>query len=130
MARTTGSQSSKRQKAAKNARPISTRGSGAVRLRSAQSLAVRERTSEQLPKPRSQPRAKETKSARAVRLLRRPEGATLTELMSATGWRAHSVRGFLSGTVRKRMQIAVQSKPSDAGRRYWIDSTAVATDAS
>ena len=44
-----------------------------------------------------------TKSAKMMRLLARPSGATTQELMSATGWRAHSVRGFLSGTVRKKM---------------------------
>jgi hypothetical protein len=44
-----------------------------------------------------------TKSAKMIRLLTRPNGATTRELMTATAWRAHSVRGFLSGTVRKKM---------------------------
>ena len=43
-----------------------------------------------------------TKKASVLALLRRPGGASLQELMSATGWQAHSVRGFLSGMVGKK----------------------------
>lgn len=46
--------------------------------------------------------APETKTARILALLERTDGASLDELMAATGWQAHSVRGFLSGTVRKK----------------------------
>ena len=42
-----------------------------------------------------------SKKAQVIELLRRPEGATLWELMQATGWQAHSVRGFLSGSLVK-----------------------------
>ncbi len=65
---------------------------------------------------------KQTKSATVLALLRRAGGATLTELMSATGWQAHSVRGFLSGTVRKRLNLTLQSKATDSVRRYWIEA--------
>ena len=48
---------------------------------------------------------KTTKSTKIVGLLKRPGGVTLKELMKATGWQAHSVRGFLSGTVGKKMAL-------------------------
>lgn len=51
---------------------------------------------------------KESKSAKVIRLLKRAEGASLKELMKATGWQAHSVRGYLSGTLRKKMALRVE----------------------
>lgn len=59
------------------------------------------------------------KTAKVLVLLRRPQGATLQELMKATKWQAHSVRGFLSGTLRKRMGLKVTStKGGDKQRQY------------
>ena len=64
---------------------------------------------------------KQTKANTILKLLRRPKGASLSELATATGWQNHSVRGFLSGTVRKRMQLNVASETSNNGtRRYRI----------
>jgi cell division septation protein DedD len=60
-----------------------------------------------------------SKTAKIVGLLRRPKGATLSELMKATGWQAHSVRGFLSGTLGKRMGLAVTSTKGDDGERRY-----------
>jgi hypothetical protein len=60
-----------------------------------------------------------SKTAKILDLLKRPGGVTLKELMKITGWQAHSVRGFLSGTVIKRMEIPVESSLSaDSGRAY------------
>jgi hypothetical protein len=54
-------------------------------------------------------------------LLRRKQGASLAEMQSATDWQAHSVRGFLSGTVKKRLGLKLQSsKAKDGERRYAI----------
>ena len=52
-------------------------------------------------------------------LLKRPDGATLAELMKATGWLAHSVRGFLSGTVGKKLGLAVVSTKVEDGERTY-----------
>ena len=82
-------------------------------------------------RPKSQKAAKQakpaagaregSKAARVLGLLRRPDGASLKELMKATGWLAHSVRGFLSGTVAKRMRLKlVSAKREDGDRRYCL----------
>jgi Protein of unknown function (DUF3489) len=50
---------------------------------------------------------KGSKTALLLRLLRRPDGASLGELTKATGWQPHSVRGFLSGTVKAKMRLKI-----------------------
>src|SRR3984957_609751 len=60
-----------------------------------------------------------SKTAKVLDLLKRPDGVTLKELMKATGWQAHSVRGFLSGTVGKKMGLAVTSTKDEAGERTY-----------
>ena len=57
------------------------------------------------------PRA-ESKGAQILALIRRPKGATLAELAKVTGWQNHSIRGFLSGSVGKKMGLAVESTPA------------------
>lgn len=73
-------------------------------------------TSASTPKP---PRT--TKAASVLALLRSKRGASIEEMTRATGWQAHSVRGFLSGTVKKRMGLALDSEVDKSGiRRYRI----------
>ncbi len=67
-------------------------------------------------------RAKTTKASKILTLLRRPKGATLVDLSKATEWQEHSLRGFLSGTVKKRMGLDVLSEKDGKGiRRYRIE---------
>jgi hypothetical protein len=60
-----------------------------------------------------------SKTATVLKLLRRPGGASLNELMEATKWQAHSVRGFLSGTLRKKMGLAIESDKVGEGERTY-----------
>ena len=60
-----------------------------------------------------------SKAATVLDLLTRPDGATLAELIKATGWQAHSVRGFLSGTVSKKLGLAVTSAKVESGERSY-----------
>ena len=61
-----------------------------------------------------------TKSAKIIGLLVGRTGATIDELVSATGWQQHSVRGFLSGTLKKKQGLDVTSESVDGVRRYRI----------
>ena len=62
-----------------------------------------------------------TKTEKALALLRRPKGVTVAELGKATGWQAHSVRGFMSGTLKKRKGLEIVSEKDEKGvRRYHI----------
>ena len=74
------------------------------------------------PKARTVASAREgSKTAKVLDLLRRPGGATLKELMKATGWLPHSVRGFISGTLGKKLGLIVNSaKEKDGERTYSI----------
>ncbi len=64
-----------------------------------------------------------TKGSTIVSLLRLKGGATIAELTKATGWQAHSVRGFLSGALKKKAGLAIASEKGDDGeRRYRIAS--------
>ena len=55
-----------------------------------------------------------------VTLLRRPGGAQIADLMAATGWQAHSVRGAMSGALKKKLGLTITSEKTDAGRTYRV----------
>ena len=61
----------------------------------------------------------ESKTSKVLELLKRPGGATAKDLMKATSWQAHSVRGFLSGTLRKKLGLTVASTKGDDGERHY-----------
>jgi hypothetical protein len=60
-----------------------------------------------------------SKTATVLALIRRPKGATLAEIMRATSWQAHSVRGFISGTLNKKMGLTVISAKREEGERAY-----------
>jgi hypothetical protein len=79
------------------------------------------RTKRELAKPKAARGG--SKTAKILDLLQRPGGATSKELMKATGWLPHSVRGFLSGTVRKKLGLTVTStKGEDGERAYSVEA--------
>jgi Protein of unknown function (DUF3489) len=80
---------------------------------------------ETLPEPEPQPDAKRpSKQDEVIAMLRRPEGATVGEVASATGWQRHTVRGVFSGTLKKKLGLIVASAKEERGRVYRIDGPA------
>jgi hypothetical protein len=63
-------------------------------------------------------RGKDTKTAQIIALLKRPLGASLKTLMRETGWQSHSVRGFLSGQLGRKMGLRVRSVRREGERVY------------
>jgi len=62
-----------------------------------------------------------TKQALLIDLLRRPEGATIAEIVDATGWQAHTVRGAMAGALKKKLGLVITSKKDETrGRVYRI----------
>jgi hypothetical protein len=79
--------------------------------------AIRKRDAE-VPAPKLPiPRAG-TKQAMLIAMLQRPEGATMAEIVAATGWQSHSARGALSGTLRKKLGLVVTSEKEES--RGWV----------
>lgn len=64
----------------------------------------------------------DSKQALVIGLLQRPEGATIAQIMEATGWQQHTVRGTLAGTLKKRQGLTITSTKETGGQRvYRID---------
>ena len=72
------------------------------------------------PEPAPEPATPKGKLGQLVELLRAPGGATIEAMSAATGWQAHSVRGALAGSLKKKLGLAVVSEKTDAGRVYRI----------
>jgi hypothetical protein len=63
---------------------------------------------------------KASKHDALLKLLHGNKGATMAQMQKATGWRAHSVRGFLSGTIKKRLGLALRSEEDRKGQRRYL----------
>ena len=85
------------------------------------------------PVPDPQPTAAETpkpvhiragtKQAQIIALLQRPEGAAITEIVAETGWKPHSVRGLISGGLKKKLGLPVASENVDGrGTVYKLEA--------
>ena len=69
---------------------------------------------------KSPPVREGTKAARVIALLQEPSGATIKAIMAVTGWQPHSVRGFISAQLTKKLGLRVQSFLRDGERVYRI----------
>jgi hypothetical protein len=66
-------------------------------------------------------RREDTKQAQLIAMLKRPGGATIAQVVAATGWQPHTVRGALAGALKKRLGLGVASeKVEGRGRVYRI----------
>ena len=73
------------------------------------------------PTPEPQTEAKRpSKQDQVIAMLRRPEGVTVHEVASVTGWQRHTVRGVFSGTVKKKLGLTLASAEEERGRVYRI----------
>ncbi|MEI9930579.1 MAG: DUF3489 domain-containing protein [Rhizomicrobium sp.] len=62
----------------------------------------------------------DSKLGSIITLLRRPNGASIGDLCKATGWQAHSVRGALSGAIKKKLGLALTTEKTAGTRLYRI----------
>jgi hypothetical protein len=63
-----------------------------------------------------------SKLATVIAMLRSPKGATIEALSKATGWQTHSVRGVISGAIKKKLGLTVASVKTDGARTYRINA--------
>jgi len=61
----------------------------------------------------------DTKQAKVIAMLKRPAGATVEQIIKATGWQPHTVRGFFAGALKKRLGIEVTSEKREDGTRLY-----------
>ena len=79
-------------------------------------------------KPAASDEGRPTKQALLISLLQRPQGASIAELVEATGWQNHSIRGAISFTLKKKLGLNVASERDDKrGRIYRITKSSKAT---
>ena len=68
----------------------------------------------------AKPRTREnSKQAAVLRMLQRPEGATVQQIVDATGWQAHTVRGTFAGAFKKKLGLTITSDKAQGGERIY-----------
>ncbi|MDH3662391.1 MAG: DUF3489 domain-containing protein [Alphaproteobacteria bacterium] len=68
-------------------------------------------------KPKTRPG---TKQAKMIDLMKRPEGATVEQIAKVTGWQHHTIRGAISGALKKKLGLQVEATKEDDGTVYRI----------
>ncbi len=70
--------------------------------------------------PKATPRTREnSKQAEVIKMLKRPEGATIGQICAATGWQAHTVRGAFAGAFKKKLGLTLTSDKQQGGERIY-----------
>ena len=60
-----------------------------------------------------------SKQAQVIAMLKRPEGATIAQIMDVTGWQQHTVRGTFAGAFKKKLGLSVTSEKPEGGERVY-----------
>ena len=68
---------------------------------------------------KAQRRKRATKQAMLIDMLKRDEGVSIGQIVEATGWQKHTVRGAISGALKKKLGLAVTSEKSEGGERFY-----------
>ena len=98
-------------------------GSGAPKINREGLAAINADPEKGLTEPRKVRQG--TKQAVLIDMLRREEGATIGQVVEATGWQRHTVRGAISGALKKKLGLTVTSEKIGGGERvYWIAKSA------
>jgi hypothetical protein len=77
-------------------------------------------TVEKIPIKKSKMRC-ESKQTKLIKLLERSGGASIDEMTEATGWQRHSIRGMMSGVLKKRLGLSITCEKEERGRIYRIN---------
>ena len=85
--------------------------------------AATEAAADTAPAPKARKPREGTKQAQLIAMLRTPEGATIDEIVAATGWQPHTVRGAFAGALKKKLGLEVTSdKVEGRGRVYRLEA--------
>ena len=69
--------------------------------------------------PRARTLRDGTKQAQLIAMLRAPDGATIAEIVAATGWQPHTVRGAFAGALKKKLGLTVTSEKVEGAERVY-----------
>ncbi len=95
---------------------VSDAGYDALGLPRQKPVVVAAKATTSTPKPRTRDNSKQ---AQVIAMLKRPEGATVQQIVDLTGWQAHTVRGTFAGAFKKKLGLAITSERHEGGTRVY-----------